>query len=106
MTDLNKGEIGQPLRVNLGEDISGATETLIIAQPEIGNETKEFVATVPNVDVTLENGDVLLANEYAEYITLNEEDLDFEGRWRMKLKATFSSTDIRQTNYVKFRVLA
>jgi hypothetical protein len=24
----------------------------------------------------------------------------------MKLKATFSSTDIAQTNYVKFRVLA
>lgn len=106
MGDLNKGEIGQPLRVNLGEDISGATETLIIAQPELGNEIKEFVATVPNVNVTLEDGTVLLANEYAEYTTLNEEDLDFVGRWRMRLKATFSSTDIRKTSYQKFRVLA
>lgn len=106
MTDLNVGEIGQPLRVNLGEDISLATETIILAQPEIGNETKEFIATVPAVNVTLPSGEVLLANEYAEYITLNEEDLDYIGRWRMKLKATFSSTDIRQTNYVKFRVLA
>lgn len=104
MTDINKGEIGVPLRINLGEDISTATETIIIAQPEVGT-TKEFVATVPNTNVTVD-GVTLLANEYAEYTTLTEEDLDYVGRWRMKLKATFSSTDIAQTNYVKFRVLA
>ena len=104
MSDLNKGEIGQPLRINLGEDISLATETIILAEPEVGT-LKEFTATVPNVNVTV-NGVTLLANEYAEYTTLNEDDLDYIGRWRMKLKATFSSTDVRQTNYQKFRVLA
>lgn len=105
MTDLNKGEIGQPLRVNLGEDISAAIEVTILAQPELGI-TKDFVAIVPDVPVTLESGEVLNANEYMEYTTLNEEDTDYEGRWRMKGKAKFSETDIRQTNYVKFRVLA
>jgi len=105
MTDLNKGEIGQPLRVNLGEDISAATEAIIILQPELGI-TKEFVATIPNVPVTLENGEVLAANEYMEYITTSDEDIVYVGRYRMKGKATFSSTDIRQTNFVKFRVLA
>ena len=104
MTGLNKGEIGQPLRINLGENISAATETLIQAQPEVG-VLKEFTAVVPNVNVTVD-GVTLLANEYAEYTTLNEDDLNYIGRWRMKLKATFSSTDIRQTNYQKFRVLA
>lgn len=104
MTDINKGEIGVPLRINLGEDISTATETIIIAQPEVGT-TKEFTATVPNTNVTVD-GVTLLANEYAEYTTLTKEDLDYVGRWRMKLKATFSSTDIAQTNFVKFRVLA
>ena len=104
MTDINRGEIGVPLRINLGEDISSATETIIIAQPEVGT-AKEFIATVPNTDVTVD-GVTLLANEYAEYTTLNEEDLDYVGRWRMKLKATFSSTDVSQTNFVKFRVLA
>ena len=104
MTDLNKGEIGQPLRVNLGEDISAATDAIILAQPEVGIQ-KEFTATVPNVNVTVD-GVTLLANEYAEYTTLTKEDLDFEGRWRMKLKATFSATDVRQSNYVKFRVLS
>lgn len=103
MTDINKGEIGQPLRINLGEDISSATSAIILAQPEVG-ALKEFTATVPNVPVTVD-GVTLNANEYAEYTTLTKEDLDFAGRWRMKLKATFSSTDIRQTNYVKFRVL-
>jgi|TARA_R110000851_G_scaffold106584_1_gene225888 hypothetical protein len=104
MTDINKGEIGQPLRVNIGEDISAATSAIIICQPEVGT-TKEFTATVPATPVTLPNGDVLAANEYAEYTTLADTDLDYAGRWKMKLKATFSASDIRQTNYVKFRVL-
>ena len=103
MSGLNKGEIGQPLRVNLGEDISEATEAIIFAQPEVGTE-KEFVATIPAVPVTVD-GVTLNANEYAEYTTTTVEDLDYAGRWRMKLKATFSSTDVRQTNYQKFRVL-
>jgi hypothetical protein len=103
MSGLNKGEIGQPLRINVGEDISTATTT-IIAEPEVGT-AKEFSAIVPAVDVTV--GDVtFLANEYAEYTTNNEDDLDYVGRWRMKLKAEFSPTDVRQTNYSKFRVLA
>lgn len=103
MTDINKGETGQVLIVNLGEDISTASETLIIAQPEFGT-TKEFIATVPNVAIVV-NGETLNANEYAEYTTASEEDLDYAGRWRMKLKATFGPTDVRQTNFVKFRVL-
>ena len=104
MTDINKGEIGAPLRINLGEDISSATTAIIIAQPEVGT-AKEFAATIPATNVTVD-GVTLNANEYAEYTTTSEEDLDYVGRWRMKLKATFSSTDIAQTNYVKFRVLA
>ena len=104
MTDINKGEIGQFLRINMNEDISSATELIIRSQPKVG-QTKEFIATAPAVNVKV--GDVtLLANEYAEYRTLNVEDQDFEGLWRMKLKATFSSAEISQSNYVKYRVLA
>ncbi len=104
MSDINKGEIGQALRINLGEDISAATSTIIFAEPEVGT-VKEFVATVPAVPITV-NGVTLNANEYAEYTTTSAEDLDYIGRWRMKLKATFSSTEVSQTNYEKFRVLA
>ena len=103
MSNINKGEIGQALRINLGEDISAAT-CIIYCEPEIGT-IKEFTATVPAVPVVV-NGEMLNANEYAEYTTLSADDLDYAGRWRMKLKATFSTTDIRQTNYSKFRVLS
>jgi hypothetical protein len=103
MSNINKGEIGQALRINLGEDISAAT-CIIYCEPEVGT-TKEFIAIVPAVDVIV-NGETLLANQYAQYTTLKADDLDYVGRWRMKLKATFSTTDIRQTNYSKFRVLS
>ena len=103
MSDLNKGEIGQPLRINFGEDISAATEALILSQPEVGT-TKEFVATIPATPVTV-NGVTFNANEYVEYTTVSEEDQDYVGRWRYKAKLTFSSTDIRQSNYFKYRVL-
>ena len=105
MGNLNLNEVGQPIRINFGEDISLATPTLIL-QPEIGIE-KEITTgvTIPNSDLTLENGEVLSANEYLEYFT-KEGDLDYVGRWRNKAKLAFSATDIRQSDYVKFRVLA
>jgi hypothetical protein len=103
MSGLNVGEIGQPLRINIGEDISAATSAIIIAQPEYGT-AKEFTATIPSTPVTVD-GVTLNADEYAEYTTTSAEDLDYVGRWRMKLKLTFSSTDVRQTDYIKFRVL-
>lgn len=103
MSGLNVGEIGQPLRINVGEDISAATSAVIIAQPEVG-QAKEFTATIPSVSVVVD-GETLAADEYAEYTTTTKDDLDYSGRWRMKLKLTFSATDIRQTDFVKFRVL-
>lgn len=100
---LNKGEIGAVIRVQAGEDISSATSVLILAQPEIGT-LKEFVATVPNSDITI-NGELFTANEYAQFTTTTVDDLDYAGRWRFKLESTFSPSDIRQTNYTKIRVL-
>ena len=103
MSDLNKGEIGQPLRINFGVDISLATAEMLV-EPEIGT-LKTFTALIPATPVTVD-GVVLAANEYVEYTTVSKDDLDYVGRWRYKAKLAFSSTDIRQSNYVKFRVLA
>jgi hypothetical protein len=100
---MNYNEIGQPIRINLGEDISLSTPTLILL-PEIGvikNITSGV--TVPDSDVTV-GDETLLANEYIEYYT-QDGDLDYIGRWKFKAKLDFSSTDIRQTDYQKFRVL-
>jgi hypothetical protein len=104
MGNPNKGEIGAVIRVDAGEDISSATSVLIILEPEVGT-VKEFTATVPSSDITVD-GATYTANEYAEYTTTSIDDLDYVGRWKKKLKENFSTTDIRQTNYVKFRVLS
>ncbi len=103
MGNLNKGEIGQPIRINLGEDISLSTPTLIL-QPELGN-TKNITdgVTIPAVPVTV-GGETLNANEYIEYFTKHK-DLDYVGRWKFKAKLDFTSTDIRQTDFQKFKVL-
>ena len=104
MGNLNFKEVGQPIRINLGENISLATPTLIL-QPEVGKtkNIKEGV-TIPNTNVTV-GDETLLANQYIEYFT-KLDDLDYVGRWRFKTKLDFSSTDIRQTDYQKVRVLS
>jgi len=103
MSNLNFDEVGQPIRVNVGSDISLASPTLILL-PEVGNK-KEIVegVSIPAVDV-VDGNDTYLANEYIEYYT-KLGDLDYAGRWKSKAKLNFSTTDVMQTDYKKFRVL-
>lgn len=104
MGNLNYNEIGQPIRINLGEDISSSTPTLILL-PEVG-DVKNIVSgvSIPTTSVTVGN-ETLNANEYIEYYT-KDGDLDYVGRWKFKCKLEFASDDIRQTDFQKFRVLA
>ena len=101
---LNFNEIGSIIRVNLGFDITASTPALIL-QPEIG-QTKEITTcvTIPGVTVVTDL-ETFTAGEYIEYATIGG-DLDYIGRWRKKAKLGFSATDIRQSDFVKFRVLA
>ncbi len=103
MSNLNLNEIGQIIRVNLGKDISSSTPTLIL-QPETGLE-KQITdgVTIPNVQV-ITDAETFEANEYIEYTT-QDGDLDYVGRWKKKAKLEFSSSDIQQNNFEKFRVL-
>lgn len=104
MSNLNFKEVGQVIRVNLNKDIFGTTPTLIL-EPEVGQK-KEITegVTIPNVEV-ITDGERFCPSEYIEYFT-KEEDLDYVGRWRKKAKIEISSTNIEQTNFTKFRVLA
>jgi hypothetical protein len=104
MSNLNFNEIGSIIRVNLGYDITSATPELIL-QPELG-ETKLISAgvTIPNVTVETDL-EIFEAGEYIEYTTIKN-DLDYVGRWRKKALLTFSSDNIQQNDFVKFRVLA
>ncbi len=105
MSNLNFNEIGSTIRVNLGYDITSSTPTLVM-QPEVGLETKEITdgVTIPLTTVVTEL-ETFNSGEYIEYKTIDG-DLDYIGRWRKKAKLTFSASDIQQSNFEKFRVLA
>ena len=104
MANPNLNEVGVTIRVNVGSDISASVPTLMM-QPEIGLiKVITTGVTIPNSTVTVDN-ETFTANEYIEYSTIDG-DLDYVGRWRKKAKLDFSSTDIQQTDYEKFRVLA
>lgn len=97
-------EVGSIIRVNYGEDISTSTPTLIL-QPELGcDKSITTGVSIPSVDITVDDV-TYFADEYIEYTTIVN-DLDYVGRWRKKAKLEFSSDDIRQTTFEKFRVLA
>lgn len=104
MSNLNLNEIGSIIRVNLNEDITASTPTLIL-QPELGN-AKEITTgvTIPLVTVVTEL-ETFESGEYIEYKTIDG-DLDYVGRWRKKAKLFFTSSDIQQNDFEKFRVLA
>jgi hypothetical protein len=103
LSNLNFKEIGQVIRVNLGEDISLATPTLVLL-PEVGT-VKNITdgVTIPAVQVVV-GDETFEANEYIEYTTIKD-DLDYVGRWKKKAKLTFSDSDVQQNDYEKFRVL-
>ncbi len=102
LSALNVEEIGQTIRVNAAQDISTATALVIRLEPEQGF-LEDYPATLGTVDVTV-GDETFLANEYAEYVTL-EDDLNYSGRWRKKLTVTFSPSSELSTNYEVFRVL-
>jgi len=104
MSNLNHNEIGQIIRVNANLDISLSTPMLILL-PEVG-EVKEITqgVTIPSVDVTV-GSETYLADQYIEYSTIDG-DLDYTGGWKKKAKLDFSASNVMQTDYQKFRVLA
>jgi hypothetical protein len=101
---LNTFEIGKPIRINVGKDISASTPTLFLI-PEYGipQEITSGV-TIPAIDVTVGN-EIYYANEYVEYLTLSD-TLDYAGRWKKQAELYFSPVDVEKTDFIKFRVLA
>ncbi len=100
---LNTNEIGKPIRINVGKDISASIPTLILV-PEFGvpQEITQGV-TIPAVDVTVDN-EVYSANEYIEFLTLGD-TLDYAGRWKKQAELYFSPANVEKTDFIKFRVL-
>lgn len=100
--NLNKDEYGQTIRVNIGQDITLATDLKVIIEPQRGAKL-EKTGTLGMTQVT-EDDEIYLANEYIEYIT-QIGDLSYAGQWRAKGTAVISATENAVGDYKRFTVL-
>ena len=107
MSNLNFNEIGQVIRVQLGQDltlVSPLPTPSLILRPEIGEiKTITSGVTIPTSTVVV-GEETFYAYEYIEYTTIDG-DLDYAGRWKKKYKLEFSTANIEQGDFEKFRVL-
>ncbi len=103
MSTYNYKEYGSKLYVNLGTDISAGTDLKVILQPQRGKK-KEFTTNIvvgtSNVEV---DDQTFLANQYLTY-TIQEDDLNHEGQWRVRGNALVSS-ELIKGDYRKITVL-
>lgn len=98
MTYLNKGEYGQKLYVNMGQDISSATGLTFILEPQ-GGQKLEKTSNVAVGTTNITDGDQdLIANEYLEY-TVQDGDLTYAGTWRIKGECLLTSTNKLISDY-------
>lgn len=106
MADLNKGEYGQKVYVNMGEDVSSATTITFILEPQSGEKLTRVAANGVAVGSTnITDGDTdLIANEYLEY-TILDGDLTYVGTWRLKGECVLTSTNKVISDYKLIEVL-
>ncbi len=104
MDSFNIGEYGQQILVNMGQDLSTATDLTIIIEPKVGKIKEISVGvTVGLVDVLIHNT-TYLANQYLEYTTKNG-DIDRPGQWRKKGIVKLSSIANLISDFEIFTVL-
>lgn len=103
MSTYNYKEYGSKLYVNLDTDISTGTDLKVILQPQRGDK-KEFTSNiVVGTSNIIVDDQSFLANQYLTY-TIQEDDLDQEGQWRVRGSAIVSS-ELMKSDYRKITVL-
>ena len=88
---MNKNEWGNTFRLNVSEDISANTNTLVLISrsPDTGGIVKQLTLTVadgltvPAVPIVI-NGETYNANEYVEYVFIAE-DMSVSGTWESRV---------------------
>lgn len=100
MSGLNVGEDGKTIRFGVGEDVSGATNKIILKDPA-GNET-EHDAVAGTVDVQTTRG-LFLANEYVTYAIADESIIDVAGTWSARVTSDFGTRFVK-TDWERLRV--
>jgi hypothetical protein len=90
---LNKGEYGQKVYVNLGQDISTNIGFNFYLEPQIGElltKTSTDGVAVGTVNMVVD-GETFIANEYLEY-TIKDGDLSYAGLWRLRGDVSISTS--------------
>jgi len=103
---INKGEFGQVLRADMGEDVSTNIGLEFVIQPEAGDGilvTDQTGVTVGTTDVA-EGDFTYQANQYLQYTT-KENDIKQSGRYRKKGIAKISINQTKVGNFERFTVL-
>lgn len=103
MSNINTGEVGTVIRINVGYDISAATPSMVFL-PQYGETQVRLTGvTVGNTQVVTDL-ETFEANEYVEY-TSQVADFKYVGKWKKRAVLTFDNTNIQMTDYEDFRVL-
>jgi hypothetical protein len=107
MANLNKGEYGQKVYVNMGEDVSSASTITFILEPQSGEKLERTTANGVAVGTTnlAYEDQTFIANEYLEY-TILDGDLTYVGTWRLKGECLLTSTNKVISDYQLIEVLA
>lgn len=103
---LNKGEYGDVIYVNFGQDISSATSLTIEIEPKFGEKLTKVAGdgvSVGSSNVAVAD-QIYLANRYLKYTTKSG-DIDKSGQWRYRGTANLSSTSKLVTDFELVRVL-
>ena len=96
---MNVGEYGITIRVGVGEDISSATNSIVLKDP--GGRRTRYAAVLGTVAVD-EDGVSYNPNEYAYYIT-TQGDIDAYGTWAARLE-TLQAGILRKSDWIPFTV--
>jgi len=106
MMSLNKAEYGVSLYVDMGEDVSAATDYTFVLEPYIGDKQEKVVTdgvALGTVNITVDDT-LHVANEYLTY-TIKDGDLDQSGLWRIRGTATMTATKLIIGDYSHITVL-
>jgi len=107
MAWLNKGEYGQKVYVNMGEDVSSASTLTFVLDPQSGEKLEKAIGdgvAVGSTNITVDDQNYI-ANEYLEY-TIKSGDLKYVGTWRLKGECLLTSTNKVISDYKFIEVKA
>lgn len=89
---ITKNEYGKTIYVNVGMDISTASETEILFTKPDGTTLSKLIADGVDIGIVPVSADcsVFAANEYIKYVTVDG-DIDQSGSWNVRAIITIGS---------------